>query len=84
MTDDKKLKIEFAPGCFDQFEGTQEELDQMIKEIMDMFENKSRDEIEAMSTKITADNFDELDESVQEQLARAFLDDDDTSKRNLQ
>jgi hypothetical protein len=83
MTDDKKLKIEFAPGCFDQFEGTQEELDQMIKEIMDMFENKSRDEIEAMSTKITAENFDELDESIQEQLVRSFSD-DDTSKRNLQ
>lgn len=30
---DKKIKIEFAPGCFDNFEGTQEELDKLIAEI---------------------------------------------------
>lgn len=29
----KKLKLEFAPGCFDGFEGTQEELDSLIAEI---------------------------------------------------
>jgi hypothetical protein len=29
----KPLKIEFAPGCFDNFEGTQEELDELIAEI---------------------------------------------------
>ena len=33
MTDPKKLKVTFAPGCFDNFEGTQEELDALIKEI---------------------------------------------------
>ena len=27
---EKKLKIEFAPGCFDHFEGSQEELDDLI------------------------------------------------------
>lgn len=31
-----KLKIEFAPGCFDNFDGTQEELDDLIKEITEM------------------------------------------------
>lgn len=31
----KKLKITFAPGAFDSFEGTQEELDAFIKEIED-------------------------------------------------
>lgn len=36
---DKKLKIEFAPGCFDSFEGTQEELDQLIKEITEMIDS---------------------------------------------
>ena len=35
----KELKIEFAPGCFDQFEGTQEELDELISEIHRMFES---------------------------------------------
>lgn len=33
MSDDpekKEWKLEFAPGCFDGFEGTQEELDELI------------------------------------------------------
>lgn len=34
--DPSKLKIEFAPGCFDSFEGTQEELDELIAEITRM------------------------------------------------
>ena len=36
---DKKLKIVFAPGCFDTFEGTQEELDELIAEIQKGFES---------------------------------------------
>lgn len=36
---DKKLKIVFAPGCFDSFEGSQEELDQLVSEIQTMVEN---------------------------------------------
>lgn len=40
MTDEKKpLEVVFAPGCFDEFEGTQEELDEMIAEITEMFRN---------------------------------------------
>ena len=31
----KKLKITFAPGAFDSFEGTQEELDELIKSLED-------------------------------------------------
>lgn len=39
MSEDKKpMKIVFAPGCFDSFEGTQEELDKMIAEITRMAE----------------------------------------------
>jgi hypothetical protein len=34
MTEEKKpLKVVFAPGALDNFEGTQEELDEMIAEI---------------------------------------------------
>ena len=37
MTEQKKeIKIEFAPGCFDNFDGTQEELDELIEEITRM------------------------------------------------
>lgn len=31
--DNKEPKIEFAPGCFDGFEGTQEELNELIAEL---------------------------------------------------
>lgn len=34
-----KPKIVFAPGCFDNFEGTQEELDATVKQIYDMVES---------------------------------------------
>jgi hypothetical protein len=33
---DKLTKIEFAPGCFDDFEGTQEELNEMIADLKNM------------------------------------------------
>ena len=32
----KEIKIEFAPGCFDDFEGTQEQLDEIVAEIHKM------------------------------------------------
>jgi hypothetical protein len=35
----KEMKIEFAPGCFDHFEGTQEELDEFIAQIRKMAES---------------------------------------------
>jgi len=34
----KKPTVEFAPGCFDNFEGTQEELQNLIAEIHRMVE----------------------------------------------
>ena len=35
--EEKPIEVIFAPGCFDDFDGTQEELDAMIKEITEMF-----------------------------------------------
>ena len=32
----KKPELIFAPGCFDHFEGSQEELDQLVAEIQKM------------------------------------------------
>ena len=41
MSNEKELpngmKLVFAPGCFDNFEGTQEELEALIKEIEESF-----------------------------------------------
>jgi hypothetical protein len=40
MSDEKKpLKIVFAPGCFDHFDGTQEELDELLAEIQRLVES---------------------------------------------
>jgi hypothetical protein len=39
MSEDKKpLEVVFMPGCFDSFEGSQEELDDLIKQITSMAE----------------------------------------------
>lgn len=38
-SEDKKITVEFAPGAFDAFEGTQEELDEMIAEITRLVES---------------------------------------------
>jgi hypothetical protein len=37
--DCKDLDIVFAPGCFDSFEGSQDELDEMIAEITQMIKS---------------------------------------------
>ena len=39
MSTDKETKIEFAEGCFDSFEGTQEELADLIAHIRTMVAN---------------------------------------------
>lgn len=44
MTEPKELKIEFAPGCFDNFEGTQEELQEMIAMLHQMAADGTLDE----------------------------------------
>ena len=54
----KDLKIEFAPGCFDQFEGTQEELDGLIAEIKRMFESG---EAQAMARPLDLDELTDED-----------------------
>lgn len=43
------MQVVFAPGCFDNFEGTQEELDALILDIQEQFANMSLEELEAQS-----------------------------------
>lgn len=88
----KPLEVVFAPGCFDDFEGTQEELDEMIAEINrlaetgELFERSlpvdldelSDEELEELAEKMGID-LDDLDE--------VDLDEDvvnRTTKRTLQ
>lgn len=39
MDKDDKLKVVFAPGCFDHLDLTQEELDQLVADITEMVES---------------------------------------------
>lgn len=72
-----ELKVEFAPGAFDHFEGTQEELDQLMAEIQTMFANLTPEELAARSTPLDEAEFADLPPEVQAQLAEAFLDPED-------
>ena len=70
MTEEKKpLKIEFAPGCFDNFDGTQEELDDLVAEITRLVETG-----ELMDEALEI-NMDELDDEDLETLAQALEED---------
>lgn len=71
--DPKDLKITFAPGCFDSFEGTQEELDELINEITKMVENG---EIQDRSHELTEEEWDELPDEVKMQIMQAFSEED--------
>jgi hypothetical protein len=76
--EDKKLKIEFAPGAFDDFEGTQEELEEMIAEITRMAESG---ELFEQSTPV---DFDELLEDNPEWAEKIIDNIDGNNKRTLQ
>ena len=78
MTEKKPLKVIFDPGCFDNFEGTQAELDEFVKQIQEfaesglLFEN---------SVELTDEDIEELDEETRQQIIRALERGDD--KRSL-
>jgi len=70
---DKKVKIEFAPGCFDNVDLTQEELDGIVA----MLENMTEEEFLANSTELTDEDINDIPDEVVEQLFNQ-------SKRTLQ
>lgn len=84
MTDKKEpMKIEFAPGCFDNFEGTQEELDELVKEIQTMFTTMTPEELAERSVPIDVDD---LDDETVESLVRQLgidVDAEDVTPRKL-
>jgi hypothetical protein len=50
MTDKKEpMTVTFAPGCFDHFEGTQEELESLMKEIQETMSKMTPEELEFQS-----------------------------------
>jgi hypothetical protein len=72
--DKKEFKVEFAPGCFDDFDGTQEELDELMSEIMAKIKDGSfLEDSEPV-------DLDELPEEVREKMDQ-FFDDQTRSKK---
>jgi hypothetical protein len=78
MTEKKPLRVVFDPGCFNNFEGTQAELDEFVKQIQEfaesglLFEN---------SVELTDEDIEDLDEDTRQQIIRALERGDD--KRSL-
>jgi len=78
MTDEKKPKeIVFMPGCFDNFEGTQEELDELVAEIQQMFENG---DFENNSREVDIEELIENEPEVAEKIFQALQEDEETRK----
>ena len=77
---DKKLKIEFAPGCFDQFDGTQEELDELIRSIEASVDSG---EFFSESIELTDETFQTLSDEDQQMILTA-LNNDGANVRQLQ
>lgn len=68
----KKLKIVFDPAVFEQFDGSQEELDAMVNEITSLFEGKTPEEIKAMGRPVDWDNlYDDEAEALERALYNA-------------
>lgn len=72
----EKLKVVFAPGCFDHFDGTQEELDSLLAEINRLVESG---EILEKSTPVDLDSMSDDEMSA---IAK-MMDNLDTDSRKL-
>ena len=76
MTKKNPVKIEFAPGAFDQFEGTQEELDAFIAELQRMADSG---ELEEQSLSLDDDEaWNQLSEEEQTIISNAINRPDET------
>lgn len=59
----KPMKVVFAEGCFDDFDGSQEELDKLIAHITEMAKSG-----ELLDNSVPVDEFPEIDDEVLELL----------------
>lgn len=75
----KAIKVEFAPGAFDHFDGTQEELDELLANIYAAIETG---ELFEESRELTDEEFDELPDEIKLQIIDSF--DDENKGRTLQ
>ena len=61
--ENKPMKITFAEGCFDDFDGTQEELDELVTQLTKMAASG-----ELLDHAVPVDEFPEIEEEVLELL----------------
>ena len=75
------MKIEFAPGAFDNFTGTQEELDSLITNLKDMIQSGEFFEVsEEVDIDELLDSDDPDDQKLAEKLLQ-FLDEDHPDRK---
>lgn len=78
MSDNKKeLKLSFAPGCFDNFDGTQEELDELIAQIQAMVKDGS------ILEKATLVDIDDLSDEEYAAISSSIEQDDNSTPKKL-
>ena len=61
--ENKPMKIVFAEGCFDDFEGTQEELDELVAHIQQLAESG-----ELFEKSMPVDNLEEIEDEVLDEI----------------
>lgn len=81
MDNKKNIAVHFMPGCFDNFEGTQEELDQLIAEIHSMVDSGAMFEHAVLLENVDESDLDHLPASLR---AKILNDSDDQPPRTLQ
>lgn len=78
-----KIKVQFAPGAFDEFDGSQEELDELMKQIQEMIADGSLfEKSKSVDIDELLESDDPDDQRLAEKLLRSF--DDEAPSRNLQ
>lgn len=71
MDSNNGIQVSFAPGCFDDFEGTQEELDALVKLITETIESSSMEELEKVSEPLE-DQWDDLNDDTRESIMKSL------------
>jgi len=67
MTEEKKpIKVVFAPGSLDNFDGTQEELDDLVAQIQELAESGELEELAQPVDLDDLENDQELTEAMEE------------------
>lgn len=81
MSEENKYRVVFAPGCFDQFEGTQTELDELVAHITQLAESG---ELLANGEDLDLDVLMEKDPDLAQLLINQIEDVEQTNPRKLQ